>query len=312
MSTMTTFAPLISVIIPTHNRPELVFRSVRSVLRQSYVNLEVIVVDVGLKHRAISSLKPLMTDVRLRYVAHPVEVRGGVARNIGATHAHGEYLAFQDDDDEWLPEKLTLQMHALQQASAQAGLVYGAVRMDYGNGRMFETHVHEGEHNIAELALRRLNGFLTVTLLIPTKVFCEVGGFDEHLPSHQDPELVIRIAQKYTAVGVNTPLVHVYVGQGSSHVGGNVSLRILGRSMLLEKHAQLFASRKKILAQHYFWMGIWARDSKAYGLATSLFTSSVRTHLRFWVVIHLCSSWLSMLLHSQKLSSIVSIKTSYE
>lgn len=105
--------PLISVVIPTRNRPVLLQRAVRSALAQSWTNLEVIVVVDGPDAASVSALKEF-DDARLRTIALEESVGGSEARNTGVRNAKGAWVALLDDDDEWLSEKLASQMtHAM-------------------------------------------------------------------------------------------------------------------------------------------------------------------------------------------------------
>lgn len=101
--------PLVSAVIPTRNRPESVCRAVESALAQTYTNLEVIVVIDGPDPKTVEALEALQ-DLRLRIVALAENVGGSEARNIGVREAKGEWIAFLDDDDEWLPEKIEKQL----------------------------------------------------------------------------------------------------------------------------------------------------------------------------------------------------------
>jgi glycosyltransferase involved in cell wall biosynthesis len=101
--------PLVSAVIPTRNRPELVCRAVQSALSQTYSNLEVVVVVDGPDPSTVKALEQLNAP-RLRVVALKDNVGGSEARNIGAREAKGEWIALLDDDDEWLPEKLHKQI----------------------------------------------------------------------------------------------------------------------------------------------------------------------------------------------------------
>jgi glycosyltransferase involved in cell wall biosynthesis len=107
----------VSVIIPTRNRPELVVKAVASALRQDFEDLEVIVVVDGEDRPAREALESFF-DERLRIINLPVSVGGAEARNVGAQAARGEWVAFLDDDDEWLPHKLSRQMVAARRSRA--------------------------------------------------------------------------------------------------------------------------------------------------------------------------------------------------
>jgi glycosyltransferase involved in cell wall biosynthesis len=105
--------PLVSAVIPTRNRPELVRRAVCSALSQTYPNLEIVVVVDGIDTATVETLEAL-NESRVRIVALTENVGGGEARNIGVHEARGEWIALLDDDDEWLPKKTERQMEKIQ------------------------------------------------------------------------------------------------------------------------------------------------------------------------------------------------------
>ncbi|MGB3624622.1 MAG: glycosyltransferase family 2 protein, partial [Henriciella sp.] len=102
---------LVSVVIPTYNRARTLRRAVESVLRQSYTNLELIVVDDASTDDTKAVLSSI-NDPRMRVITYEFNRGCAAARNIGARDARGEYLAFQDSDDEWLADKLSKQVAA--------------------------------------------------------------------------------------------------------------------------------------------------------------------------------------------------------
>jgi glycosyltransferase involved in cell wall biosynthesis len=104
---------LVSVVIPTRNRPEMLMRAVRSALNQTYPNLEVVVVIDGPDEQTVKTLES-EADQRVRFIALSSSVGGGEARNTGARASHGQWIALLDDDDEWLPGKISAQMEAAQ------------------------------------------------------------------------------------------------------------------------------------------------------------------------------------------------------
>jgi glycosyltransferase involved in cell wall biosynthesis len=104
-------SPRVSVVIPTRNRPELVLRAVRSALGQTYRNLEVVVVVDGPDAETVKAVTDLgESRVRVRHLTE--SVGGAEARNVGVRAALGEWIAFLDDDDEWLPTKVEKQAEA--------------------------------------------------------------------------------------------------------------------------------------------------------------------------------------------------------
>ncbi len=269
--------PRVSVVIPTHDRPELVASSVRSVLSQTYTDLELIVVDVGLKNRAKVALAEFFADPRFRYVEHPTELPGGAARNIGARLATGEYVAFQDDDDEWIPEKLAIQMTQFEKTGEEVGFCFSGATLQYSD-HSYDCHVPEGVQDFHLQALTRFKGFLTVTQIIRKSVFDAVGGFNEKLPSHQDPELILRITKKWKGLGIDRPLVLVNQRDRGDSVGGNVYKRILGMEMVLAIHAEEFAPIPTILAKHYFQLGIFNRSIGKHTNSKEYFFKAFQLH----------------------------------
>ena len=113
--------PLITAVIPTRGRADIVARAVRSVLNQTYPNVEAIVIVDGPDPTSVATLKAI-DEPRLRVIALDQNVGGSEARNIGVREARGSWIALLDDDDQWLPEKLTTQM-ALADMSARHCLV---------------------------------------------------------------------------------------------------------------------------------------------------------------------------------------------
>lgn len=103
--------PAVSVVIPTRNRPELVYHAVQSVLGQTFSNLEVVVIIDGPDEATKVRLDGI-ADPRLRTFMYPASSGGAQARNLGVQNARAEWIAFLDDDDQWLPEKLARQMEA--------------------------------------------------------------------------------------------------------------------------------------------------------------------------------------------------------
>ena len=110
--------PLVSVVIPTRNRPALLLRAVRSALEQTLREIEVIVVIDGELGCESVDLVANFDDRRIRCIALREQVGGAEARNIGIRNARSSWIALLDDDDEWLPAKLALQMDATQQYEA--------------------------------------------------------------------------------------------------------------------------------------------------------------------------------------------------
>ena len=117
-------SPPVSVVIPAYNRAATIGAAIDSVLRQTFTDFELVVVDDGSTDGTLAAARAV-TDPRLRVVAAPHNLGAAGARNLGVAEARGTWIAFQDSDDEWLPEKLARQMARLA-TPAPEGAGWGA------------------------------------------------------------------------------------------------------------------------------------------------------------------------------------------
>lgn len=185
----------VSAIITTHNRQELMVRAVKSVLCQTYKNIELIVVDDSSDERADELLK----DFNLQYIYIPKEKSkgGNHARNIGILTAKGEYVAFLDDDDYWLPTKIEKQVALIEEK--KCGLVYcGRIKEYIKNEKSTYSNVLPNSKNCGDMSKRILQVIPVTTsvMVVDKKILLDVGLFDENLNFWQEYELTIRLAQK--------------------------------------------------------------------------------------------------------------------
>jgi len=243
----------VSVIIPTYNRAGSLGRSLGSVLGQTYGDLEVIVVDDASSDHT-EEVVTALDDARVRYLRHTVNRGAAAARNTGLKHASGRYVAFQDSDDEWLPEKLGLQMDILDRASDKVGVVHtGFSRLrgeEHKSTEWLPKHLQVGD-------IRRhiLGGnFIgTPTALVRIECFERAGVFDNLLPQLEDWEMWIRIAQFYSAAYVDRVLVITHELVDS--LSADLDTLISAHEYILEKHYDLFTKDRKSLAAEYYWIG---------------------------------------------------------
>lgn len=253
--------PSVSVVIPTHNRPELLQQAIRSVLAQTFSDFEIIVVDDGNPSTGAERVVRAFGDTRARYISQARPDSGApAARNRGVREARADLVAFLDDDDEWLPHKLERQIKGMKETSPDTSFCFSSVIMSY-DGREELNRVEDGAGDFAERALRRFSGTMTSSLVVRREAFLAVGGFDEAFPSHQEAEFMIRLAERYQGLGISEPLVRMGVSAERDHIGGDLSRRIRGREMLLDKHASRYASRPRLLAQHLLWLAFMYRDA---------------------------------------------------
>ena len=188
-------APLISVVIPTYNRSSLVSKAIASVLGQTFTNIEIIVVDDS-STDATSDILTAQFAGKIIYLQHQHNSGLSAARNTGIKASRGEYVAFLDDDDEWLPEKLKLQIQIIQQNTA-VGLVYCGYTQVAENGSVIRQIRPEKRGFILPDLLE--DNYITGSasaVLIKREVLDKAGYFDENLTACEDWDLWIRIARR--------------------------------------------------------------------------------------------------------------------
>ena len=170
--------PQVSVIIPTHNRASLLLRAIKSVLAQSFTDFELLIVDDGSSDDTPTVVAGL-SDPRIRSFRHSRSRGSAASRNTGIANAVGEYLAFLDDDDEFLPTKLEEQVQALEEASGDVGMVY--VWSDYvgPTGETLGSRCRTAEGDVfTDVLMLRLTVGVGSTVMIRASALDLIGHFD--------------------------------------------------------------------------------------------------------------------------------------
>ncbi len=241
--------PTVSVIIPTYNRAYLVGRSIQSVLNQTYQDFELIVVDDASTDGTEDVVRSF-NDKRIRYLKHDKNKGGAAARNTGIIAARGEYIAFQDSDDEWVPEKLEKQMKAMKTVSPVVGVVYTGFYRLQGDKKTYipSSKVIKKEGDILSSLIKK-NFVTTQAMVVKRECLEKAGLFDEDLPRFQDWELCIRISKHYHFKLIDEPLVILYHQPVS--ISTNQKALIEARKLILHKHFDIIKKDRKTLANHY-------------------------------------------------------------
>ncbi|MBD5540934.1 MAG: glycosyltransferase [Lachnospiraceae bacterium] len=207
---------LISVIIPTYNRVGLLGRSIQSVLSQTYTNLELIIIDDCSNDNTGEFVKGL-SDERICYHRNEHNMGLAGAKNVGASLAKGELLAFQDDDDEWLPDKLMRLMEVWKKESdEETGMIYHEMQ-EQGASTFIPSRDIPLEWKSKEIFQHMLLYPMigATASLIRKSCLDELGGFNEKLGSIEDYEFYLRMAKKYKILFVGEPLMIIYDTPGS-------------------------------------------------------------------------------------------------
>ena len=243
-------APTVSVIIPTYNRAHLVGRAICSVLNQTFQDFEIIVVDDGSTDNTEEVVKSF-NDPRIRYIRHEQNRGGSAARNTGIRAARGEYIAFLDSDDEWLPEKLDTQLKTMSTLPEHfVGVCCGYYRARQSKIVSVSRPMLYGKLFDKLLKSPFLNG--GSCLIVRKNALVAIGGFDEQLARHQDWDLLLRLALMYEIGIIDTPLVIKH----NDRAGPRADIVRKGKQVFLSKWLPYFKKlgwfrKTQIIAWHW-------------------------------------------------------------
>ena len=196
-------SPLVSVVIPTRDRPDLVVAAVRSARGQTYDNVEIVVVDDG-SQPPLELPSDLADEVRILRLDPPTGP--GAARNAGVAASGGSLLAFLDDDDTWRPEKLARQVELLVASDEQR---VAAVECGFDlrrDGRLVLRYVPPAARDLAATLVEK-PCLQPSTVLLRRTAFERLGGFDPALRRVEDWDLWVRFADEYDAATLGEVLV---------------------------------------------------------------------------------------------------------
>jgi glycosyltransferase involved in cell wall biosynthesis len=227
--------PKVSVIVPCYNRGDRVVACVESALRQTFEDIEVVVVD---DHSSDDTRERVgsIPDPRVRYLRHDVNRGGNAARNTGIAAARGELIAFLDSDDRWAPDKLERQVRLLQERGGRYGLCYTWVILRDPSGE----ELGRTGRAIDGLAVPELlveNSIGTFSSVVARRdLLVQVGGLDEKMRSCQDWDLYVRLNAITGVCCVREHLVDYEQNRTDRHrISANPASIVLGRRRMLQK-----------------------------------------------------------------------------
>ncbi len=192
---------LVSIVIPTYKRSEMLARAIRSVVNQTYKNIEILVVDDNEPGDEYSiAAKKLIDNLgypQVRKVTQPKHTNGAAARNAGIRAAKGEYICFLDDDDLYMPNKIERQLEVLSTKDSSVGGV-SCLKIFFKGDKL--THISEtwapSSHQSLDVMSKELN-IQTGTVLLRRECLDKAGYFDPNLRRHQEVQLMSRFTDKY-------------------------------------------------------------------------------------------------------------------
>lgn len=238
--------PQVTVAILTYNRAKYLTPAIESVLAQTFTDFELLILDNSSIDNTESVVKSF-SDPRIRYIKHP-PVSPGVARNTGLENAKGKYIGYLDDDDIWLPEKLSKQLVAFQNASPSTALVYGGfIRFD-DTGREFGPHYAELQGKMLKPLLwgDPFTGSASNPIML-TSEMRSLGGYDPKCLTSEDWELYIRLADKYDIRAVRDIVLKV-----RQHSGVRLGDRLDAAREVEESALKMFGNKMERRLKSYY------------------------------------------------------------
>ncbi|GBG08140.1 hypothetical protein PAT3040_02708 [Paenibacillus agaridevorans] len=237
----------VSIVIPTYKRNSSVIKNaINSVLKQTYKNIEIIVVDDNGSENDLS--REISDGVKeypqVLYIAHEQNMGACKARNTGIEHSSGEFVAFLDDDDSWDERKLEKQIRKFE--NSKVGLVYCGIKYIYEKkGGNIERRAIKANNPCKELLIKNYIGSTSCGIVRRTCAI-EVGMFDVNLKSGQDLDFWYRLAEKYEIDCVEECLLNYTIYENNT-ITSNYSNRLSSNIYLKEKYMNVLLEDKELM-----------------------------------------------------------------
>lgn len=251
---------LLSVIITTYNRDiDIVKRAIKSAKNQTYPNKEIILVDDNVNNSNLSKIiHKYCKAENIIYIKQFGNQGACAARNLGVANSHGDYIAFLDDDDEWMPSKASEQIRFLKKGY---GLVFckglkvytePSYREElYGNAVNFIQ-----TPNFQDLLTKNYIG-TTSQIMVTKGCFYKVGGFDSNFLARQDYDFCIRVSRYYKIYGVDGVLFKHYI-HSNQQISKDIDKTMQGYKCLYQKHKKYYQKNSRA------YINICCKISKSY------------------------------------------------
>jgi len=272
--------PTVSVIIPTHNRSALLQRAMASVLCQTFRDLELVVVDDASSDDT-SEIVAKFGDSRVKYIRQATNHGPSIARNTGISHSSGQYIAFLDDDDEWMPEKLQRQLPRLDSSPRKVGVLYTtSLAVDGRSGKCLSRYTAKVKGDVLESML--LHGAVapTSTFLCRRECFDKVGLFDPSLSYGEDFDMWLRIARDFEFDYIDEPLVRYTLPHTNvSSLSRKYNAVIRGIETTLDRYHDVFVRHAGAHALAHVRLGVVRCLNGEMGKGRAAFVKAIRLNV---------------------------------
>jgi len=246
--------PKVSVVIPTYKRPEILCRALDSVLKQDYKDYEILIIDDNGKGSEIQLateelLKKKYKDKRIKYNINEKGLGGGGARNEGIKKGSGEYIAFLDDDEDWLEGKLSAQVKLMENLGDDTGVIdTGFFNMKSGD-KVYHSPEMQGWILEDLLAKNNKRAPKLSTMLCRKSALVKAGMFDPEFKSRQDLDLYIKLARNCKFESIDRPYA-IKRSDAGERISTSVESKLQGYELLYKKILLDLKLRPKVHADY--------------------------------------------------------------
>jgi len=242
--------PLVSVIIPCYNGEKFISKAIESVLNQTYQNWELIVINDGSMDNSKKIVQKYMEDGRIKLIEHKSNRGIPKTKNTGISIAKGEYIAFLDQDDIWLQQKLELQIKCFEEESNDIGIV--CTGMIFTDSNMKPLNIFRGFNDKDQKKLIK-SLYLTTTnsssiMMVKKECFDGIGIFNEDLVGWDDYEFLMRLATISQIKYIRKPLVKKRIHQNNAQrliAVQNETEKVFSRIVMLHPFLKKYKNLKE-------------------------------------------------------------------
>jgi len=248
--------PLVSIIITTYKRSDLLSRAIHSVLAQDYKNIEILVVDdndpdTEFRRQTETVMEEFSNESKVRYIKHEKNKNGAAARNTGIKNAKGKYVTYLDDDDMYRPQKVSKQAHYLENH-----LEFNAVYCGWNKDGKEEAPITEGD-----ISFKLLSGELLIrtnTIMMSREIAVEIGGWDDNYRRNQEVGYLVKYFNDGHVIGSVPEILIDYDSSDRSNVSKPVQNEedfiylLKDNEQTIEKAAQETGRDKEIIYSYRF------------------------------------------------------------
>ncbi len=285
---------IVSIILPVYNRANQLPDAINSVLMQSFRDFELIVVDDA-STQDLESVVRTVGDPRIRYIRRAVNGGAAAARNTGLAEAQGEFIAFHDSDDLWLPGKLERQLALFEKLPPEIGVVCGNhimygrdSRRRFGPGLVCLEPPPQGQLSVDEDQQARLlqrNRLSLPTSLFRRNCYPDIEWFDERLRANVDWDFAIRLAAHTKIYEDLHPYLLVNT-TADDNISRNERQKLLSLARIMKKNREVFRRHPKAHGNLLYRLGIglYKLGKRRIGRRFIL-AGLIRNPARFWFTV---------------------------